>query len=237
MRGRRVLRLNLRGAGPGRKLATGYYHAGCALDLQDVLAGLTDEDIRHGVFAVGYSLGGNILLNLLGTALAGEHLVGAAVVSAPIEPREACRRIMAPRNALYHRWLLRRMKRDVLTSPGLAPAEHEAITEARSVYAFDDQWVAPRNGFRDAEDYYARTAGARHLESISVPTLLLHAMNDPWIPVRPYLERPQPASPHVEIVVARSGGHVGFHEHGQMETWHDRRIEDFLARLEGLDRG
>lgn len=237
LRGRRVLRLNLRGAGPGRKLATGYYHAGCAPDLQDVLAGLTDEDIRHGVFAVGYSLGGNILLNLLGSLPTGECLVGVAVVSAPIEPGEACQRIMAPRNALYHRWLLRRMKQDVLDSPRLAPAEREAIIEARSVYAFDHRWVAPRNGFRDAEDYYARTAGARQLASISVPTLLLHAMNDPWIPVRPYLELQQPASPHVEIVVARSGGHVGFHEHGHTETWHDRRIEDFLVRLEGRVRG
>lgn len=202
-----------------------------------MLAGLTDEDIRHGVFAVGYSLGGNILLNLLGSLPAGERLVGAAVVSAPIEPGEACQRIMAPRNALYHRWLLRRMKQDVLASPRLAPAEREAIIEARSVYAFDHRWVAPRNGFRDAEDYYARTAGARQLSSISVPTLLLHAMNDPWIPVRPYLELQRPASPHVEIVVARSGGHVGFHEHGHTETWHDRRIEDFLVRLKGRDRG
>lgn len=237
LRGRRVLRLNLRGAGSGRKLATGYYHAGCAPDLRDVLAGLTDEDTRHGVFTVGYSLGGNILLNLLGTALDAEHLVGAAVVSAPIEPSEACQRIMAPRNTLYHRWLLRRMKQDVLASPGLTPAEREAIIEARSVYAFDDQWVAPRNGFRDAEDYYARTAGARHLSSIVVPTLLLHAVNDPWIPVRPYVELRQPASPHVEIVVARSGGHLGFHEHGHLESWHDRSIDDFLVQLEGRVRG
>jgi hypothetical protein len=237
LRGRRVLRLNLRGAGPARKLASGYYHAGCAPDLQGVLAGLTDEDTRHGAFAVGYSLGGNILLNLLGSLATREHLVGAAVVSAPIEPREACQRIMAPRNALYHRWLLRRMKQDVLASPGLTPAERNAITEAPSVYAFDDQWVAPRNGFRDAEDYYALTAGAQHLASISVPTLLLHAMNDPWIPVRPYLELRLPASPLVEIVVARSGGHVGFHEYGHTETWHDRRIEDFLVQLEGRVRG
>lgn len=237
MRGRRVLRLNLRGAGPGRKLANGYYHAGCAPDLQNVLAGLSEEEGRNGVFAVGYSLGGNILLNLLGSLPTAERLIGAAVVSAPIEPREACQRIMALRNALYHRWLLRRMKKDVLASPGLAPAEREAITEARSVYAFDDRWVAPRNGFRDAEDYYARTAGARQLASISMPTLLLHAINDPWIPVRPYLELQQPASPHVEIVVARSGGHVGFHEHGHTETWHDRRIDNFLVPLEGRDRG
>jgi uncharacterized protein len=85
LRGRRVPRLNLRGAGPGRKLATGYYHAGCAPDLRDVLARLNEEDVRHGVFAVGYSLGGNILLNLLGSLATRERLVGAAVVSAPIE--------------------------------------------------------------------------------------------------------------------------------------------------------
>lgn len=233
LRGRTVLRLNLRGAGPSRRMAKGHYHAGCANDLRDVLAGLDDKETRHGVFPVGFSLGGNILLNLLG-ALSGEHrIVGAAVVSAPIEPSEACRRIMAPRNSLYHRWLVKQMKQEVLASHVLSSRERQIVASARSVLEFDDRWVAPRNGFRDAQDYYEQTAGARHLPFISVPTLILHARNDPWIPVRSYLEVVRSTASPVKIVIAGSGGHVGFHEHGHADVWHDRMIDAFLARLIG----
>lgn len=231
VRGRTVLRLNLRGAGAGKDVATGYYHAGRASDIRDVLSGLDRERIRHGVFPVGFSLGGNILLNLIGDVEPGLPVIGAATVSAPIEPFEACRRIMAPRNVVYHRYLLRGMKRDVLVSGKLSDRERRAVATARSVYEFDDRWVAPRNGFRDARDYYERTAGARHIPRITVPTLMLHARNDPWIPSESYLRAAETAPSNVEIRVARSGGHVGFHESGHAETWHDRAIDGFLARI------
>jgi len=232
-RGRTVLRLNLRGAGPSRQVAKGYYHAGLASDIRDVLDSLEDAQVRHGVFAIGFSLGGNILLNLLGR-LEGKHrLIGAATVSAPIEPDQACERIMAPRNALYHRFLLTRMKRDVLPSPALSEEERRNIQRADSVFAFDDIWVAPRNGFSDAHDYYARTAGARVVGAIAVPTLMLHARNDPWIPTDPYLALQGRDLPNVTILVARSGGHLGFHERGHAETWHDRTIDAFIRDLMG----
>jgi len=180
---------------------------------------------------VGFSLGGNILLNLLAGLKPGHRIFGAATVSAPIEPLEACRRLMQPRNALYHRWLLKRMKQDVLALAELTSRERRDITNARSVYEFDDRWVAPRNGFRDAEDYYDRTAGACRIASISVPTLLLHAQNDPWIPVEPYLDLASSTASSVQVLVALSGGHVGFHERGHAETWHDRMIDVFLGGL------
>jgi predicted alpha/beta-fold hydrolase len=229
-RGRPVLRLNLRGAGTSRHLANGHYHAGSASDIQDVLNGLDYDSDQHAVFLVGFSLGGNILLNLLGRLKSQRRLIGAATVSAPIEPLDACKRIMEPRNALYHRFLLKRMKQDVLASAALSDRERQKIQRANSVYAFDDQWVAPRNGFHDAQDYYERTAGARLVGEITTPTLMLHASNDPWIPAQPYLVWKERALRHVEILLARSGGHVGFHERGRADTWHDRMIDAFIHR-------
>ena len=69
------------------------------------------------------------------------------------------------------------------------------------------------------------------MPGVTVPTLMLHASNDPWIPVQPYLSAQHEAGIYVKIVIARSGGHVGFHEHGYAETWHDRMIDTFLAGL------
>lgn len=234
-RGRSVLRLNLRGAGPGRDLARGYYHAGCADDLQAVLDGLDAALSQHGLFLIGYSLGGNILLNWLGRADARHPVIGAATVSAPIEPGQACRRILQPRNALYHHFLIRRMKRDVLASDGLLPVERRNIESARTIFEFDDRWVAPRNGFRGAKDYYARTAGAQFVPSIAVPTLMIHARNDPWIPDEPYLRLAESTPPPITLLLPGSGGHLGFHEQGHAETWHDRAIDRFLRDAAGSD--
>jgi predicted alpha/beta-fold hydrolase len=231
VRRRPVLRLNLRGAGSSGKLARGYYHAGCASDLQDVLDGLGADESANGVFAIGFSLGGNILLNLLARLNPQHGLIGAATVSAPIEPFEACRRLMASRNALYQRFLLRRMKRDVLSSAEVLHQERENIERSTTVYEFDDRFVAPRNGFVDARDYYEKTAGARHVKAIEAPTLMLHACNDPWIPVSSYRNLRSEPLGSVKLIIARSGGHVGFHEHGSSETWHDRKIDGFLKRL------
>ncbi|MBS0270971.1 MAG: alpha/beta fold hydrolase [Proteobacteria bacterium] len=231
VRGRAVLRLNLRGAGTSRCLSRGYYHAGAGSDVEDVLNSISPEQIPYGIFAIGFSLGGNILLNLLGRISPRQRLIGAAVVSAPIKPIEACQRIMARRNYLYQKFLLRRIKRDVLSSKALSARERQSIEGARSIYEFDDGWVAPRNGFHGARDYYERTAGSRYVNDIRIPTLMLHACNDPWIPVAPYLELQHRHFSCVEILIASGGGHVGFHERGFADTWHDRKIDDFLRKL------
>lgn len=232
-RGRPVLRLNLRGAGPGQGFARKYYFAGCYPDIQSVLAGLDPALTQNGVFLVGYSLGGNVLLNWLGRPQNAPFVIGAATVSAPIEPAEACARILKPRNALYHHFLIRRMKRDVLASCALSPVERQRVAGSRTIFEFDDQWVAPRNGFDGARDYYTRTAGAQFVGDIAIPTLMIHAENDPWIPPGPYRRVCEHRNPHVEVLLARSGGHLGFHGRGDSETWHDRMIDGFLRGLCG----
>lgn len=235
-RGRIVLRLNLRGAGPGQALSNNFYHAGCAPDVQSVLEGLDPSLTGNGVVLIGYSLGGNVLLNWLGRADAPPFVTGAATVSAPIEPAQACERILQPRNALYHHFLIQRMKRDVLASCALSPEERRTIADTHTVFEFDDRWVAPRNGFTGAEDYYTRTAGAQFVPNIAIPTLMIHAANDPWIPAEPYLHAGDRGNPNVEIRLARSGGHLGFHESGEREPWHDRMIDAFIRDL-GVTRG
>jgi predicted alpha/beta-fold hydrolase len=228
---RKVLRLNLRGAGPSRLTAKGYYYGGCVDDIRAVLEGLPAELCRNGIFAIGYSLGGNILINTLANRWVAKHLVGAATVSAPLRPAEAASRLMEPRNRLYHNSLLRRMKTETLSPHShLDPAEKSAVQNAQTIYDFDDCFTAPRNGYRNAPDYYSQTSGARFVHELAVPTLLIHARNDPWIPVAPYDECKSASTPNALIVITESGGHVGFHEKGFALTRHDRAIEAFLSQ-------
>jgi uncharacterized protein len=232
-RGRRVCRLNLRGSGPSRTTCRGYYHAGCARDLIDALEGLAAVVPADRVFIVGYSLGGNILLNLLSELRDDHAIIGGATVSAPIEPLQAAERLMHTRNFFYHRFLLRRMKKDVLhLRAELSEKEAAAVRRSRSVYEFDDVFTAPRNGFDGVEDYYRRTAGAAHARRVGVPLLMVHALNDPWIPAEPYRLLANNPPRFVEPVLVPSGGHVGFHGADCEEAWHDRRIEAFLAPLQ-----
>ncbi len=228
-RGRHVLRLNLRGAGPSRRTCRGHYHAGCAIDIRDALEALDSELSERGVCLIGYSLGGNILINLLANHSEGLPIRGAVTVSAPIEPVEAARRLLSPRNKIYHAWLLQRIKEES-TAPGadLSDSERTAIEQAKTIWEYDDRFIAPRNGFAGASDYYARTAGAQFVPSICTPTLLIHARNDPWIPADSYdaLEGQLPAN--VQMFLLNSGGHVGFHGNGHSETWHDRSVDAFL---------
>lgn len=233
--GHRVLRLNLRGAGRSRAQCRDGYHAGRSADFAAVLAALPGDLAADGVVAVGYSLGGNMLLKHVGERGAESGLAAAIAVSAPIDLAAASRRFRAPRNALYQRWLLGHMKAEALAPGGVAldARERQAIRDARSVYDFDDRYVAPRHGFAGAGDYYAQCSAAGFLAGVVTPTLMIHADNDPWIPLAAYRDTGRLGNPALRIVLTRGGGHVGFHGARAVAggRWHDGVIAAFLASV------
>ena len=173
-RGGRVLRLNLRGAGPSRSVCGQHYYAGRSQDLRTLLSVLPHELTRDGLVAVGYSLGGAMLLKYLGEEGGASPLAAAATVSAPIDLAVTCRHMMRPRNRIYHRYILDLMKVEA-TGEGaiVSAAERAAILGARTVWDYDDVFIAPRYGFASAEDYYERCRPTRFMAGIRVPTLVM----------------------------------------------------------------
>lgn len=229
-RGHAVLRLNVRGAGPSRPLCRFQYHAGRSADLAAALNALPAELRAGGLCLVGYSLGGNMLLKFLAEYGGVFPIRAAASVSAPLDLAAAAQRIAMRRNRVYHWNLLRAMKAEALAPAAeLAPSERLAITGARTIVEFDDRFVAPRNGFAGAADYYARCSAERFLPAIRVPTLIVHALDDPWIPPAVYRRVRWHAQPFLHRALAGAGGHVGFHAHGDRLPWHDRLIGLFFA--------
>ena len=237
-RGHPVLRLDLRGAGPSRERCRFQYHAGKTEDLRAALRSLVAQQpelAQHGLALVGYSLGGNLVLKFAGEGADELPLGAVASVSAPIDLAAACRRFLAPRNRVYHWNMMRRLRREA-TLPGaeLTAGEREAALGARTLYEFDDRFVAPRAGFASADEYYARCSALGFLDAIEVPTLALHALDDPWIPVRSYLDRSWQGV--ARCLVASGGGHVGFHARGDAAgdgCWHDRCIAQLLQTAFG----
>jgi predicted alpha/beta-fold hydrolase len=230
-RGYPVLRLNLRGAGPSRATARGHYHAGRSEDLRDALLALGPELTDRGLMLIGYSLGGNLLVKFLAEHGTEFPIQAAATVSVPIDLAATVREFMRPRNAVYHRWMLDRMKRDGLSGQ-LSLAERRTVEAARTVYAFDDGFVARRFGFGTAERYYADCSGLRFLGAVPVPTLLIHAQDDPWIPADAYLGFDWNENPRLTPLIPRRGGHCGFHAR-EGDTWHNRVMAAFFDEAGG----
>lgn len=225
-----VLRLSLRGAGPSRPLCRFQYHAGRSADLRDALLELPPELAMKGLLLVGYSLGGNMLLKFLAEQGRDFPVLAAGSVSAPIELAESSRRFLDRRNWLYHRWLLVRMKEETLAGPpdALSAAERRIVESVATVLEFDDRHVAPRNGFAGAADYYAKCSALDFLPAIEVPTLLIHAEDDPWIPAMSYRKAMQAGNDRLTCLLAPGGGHVGFHDASPV-AWHDRCLLQFFA--------
>jgi predicted alpha/beta-fold hydrolase len=228
--GHNVLRLNLRGAGPSRSLCKGQYYAGRSQDLREVLTLLPAELKAHGMIAIGYSLGGAMLLKYLGEEGEGAELRAAATVSAPIDLSVTCKWMQRTRNQIYHAYILGHMKSDA-TAPGaeLTPEERAGILRSRSVWEYDEFFIGPRHGFAGAEDYYEKNKPLRFLPGIRIPTLLIAAADDPWIPVSTYRGFDWNSNPALTPLLSSGGGHVGFYAADDKAAWSDRAIESFLA--------
>ncbi len=204
-----VLRLNLRGADPGRHLAGGTYAAKCNSDLIPVLVRareLCDElgtqcNCSNGalpLLGAGISLGGTMLLNAcldIRSPLisAGLVLDGLVCTSSPLDLAACSASIERPRNRLYQRWLLDRLVRQTLADPfGVTSQEKESlsgalqgITPIRSIRQFDSVITAPRWGYPDVDSYYSEASPLFALlkgPSELPPTLILQARDDPWVP-------------------------------------------------------
>jgi uncharacterized protein len=225
-----VLRLNLRGSGPSRPIAAGHYHAGRTEDLAQALRGLPAKLVRDGIVLLGQSLGGNLVLKFMGEGGHGLPVLGAVTVSAPIDLSGTCAKMLTRRNFFYERAMLHAMKREALAPAAvLSTAERAAIAAARNVFEFDDRFIAPLFGYRGAEDYYETNAAKHFLAGITQPTLILHALDDPWIPEACYRAIDWPRLPMIEAVLSPGGGHLGFHGKGSRVPWHDRVTASWLA--------
>lgn len=231
-RGHGVLRMNLRAAGSSAALCATPYSGKSWPDVLAMLDAIDSALTENGVFLIGYSMGGNILLNALPHVPSSVPCVGAATVSAPIDPAGASKRLMERRNRIYEKSLLGDMKDSHLALPfAKYEAMRDAIQNVRSIWEFDDNVTAPRLGLGGAQAYYDATAGKDHVGAVRVPLLMIHSEDDPWIPIAPYRALSPPANVAVEIT--KSGGHVGYHGKHGAQPWHDLRIAAFIDGITG----
>ena len=234
-------RLDLRGAGRTNGATQQMYHAGRTADVRTVLRALADtpEASRRSspptLGIVGFSLGGNVTLKLLGEPLEDLPVRAGVAVSTPLDLATGTEHLSHRMHGLYQRFLVSKLRSDTAHSGlALTPQERAAISRMRTITEFDDLITAKHNGWRDAAEYYAVNSSAQFLPQITVPTLVIHAMDDPMVPASSYraidwtaLE----ASTPVRRLITAHGGHVGFHEDGGRDLpWYvGRAVEHFDA--------
>ncbi len=209
------------------------YHSGDTGDLAYVLGLLRRRFPERRIGALGYSLGGNVLLKFLGESSDGVPSAAAAV-SVPYDLGAGADHIERGFGRLYRRYLVRRLQRKVRAKALALRGRVDVVRvlAARTFRAFDGTATAPLHGFRDAEEYYARSSSWRSLAKIRVPTLLVHALDDPFVPDSAVPSEATIASNGcLRSAVAARGGHVGFVAGSPWAPmfWAERRAARFLA--------
>jgi predicted alpha/beta-fold hydrolase len=159
-------------------------------------------------------------------------LRAAAAVSAPIDLRGTCRRLMRLRNTVYQRAVLVPMRKEAMAAIAeLTATERANIERARTLLSYDDGFTAARNGKADALEYYAECSAIDYLAGIRIPTLCLAALDDPWVPGSAYAGYNWGGNRYLTPLLTHSGGHVGFHGASGLQPWRDLAVGEFLRTV------
>ncbi len=229
--GWRVVRMDLRGAGVGIRLARRFYNAACTADLHAVIEYLLNAFPDAQLSVVAFSLGGNIALKY-----AGEYadrlplrLRGVAVLAPPID-LVRCSELIA-RYPFYDAFFVRHLTHQVAEHQRYFPDVPKVVFPRRMLLRdFDEVYTAPRWGFASALDYYRRASSLPWVESIRVPTFILAARDDPFVAVAPFEELRPPECVRLQIV--EQGGHMGFLGPDGMGgiRWAETQVIDWLGQ-------
>ncbi len=218
-----------------------FYHSGETSDFDFALRRIVAERPDTPIGLAGVSLGGNVLLKWLGERTNDETpglVRGAVAVSVPFDLARGCRYLSRGFSHVYERFFLRSLvakaRQKLVRHPDLF--DSAALDRVRTLWEFDDVVTAPVHGFRDALDYYRQSSSIHYLSRVRVPTLLLSAVDDPFLPpdVLDDVRSIARDNPSLEVEFVRRGGHVGFIS-GRV-PWRpvyyaEWRVGDFLARL------
>jgi predicted alpha/beta-fold hydrolase len=234
-----TLRTNIRTCGGTETLAETLYHSGLTEDLRAILAELRARDGLSEIYLAGFSLGGNQCLKLAGElgADAPRELRGVAAVSPSLDLSACAAAIERRANWLYNQRFVAALKRRMTRAAELYPERYDpaALRHVRTVRDFDTRYTAPHSGFRDADDYYARASALQFVGRISVPTLVVHAQDDPFVPYASFLHRSLRDNPRIVLLAPARGGHVGFvadaRRGAEDRFWAENRVVEFCRML------
>jgi len=235
--GLRSVLLHFRGSNAQANRLRRGYHSGVSDDLETLIRCLREREPDTPLSAVGYSLGGNVLLKWLGEKGGDSELRTAVAASVPFRLARCSQAINQGLSRVYNRFLMKRMRKSYrakFSARDDAPLPLEALDSLKSFHDFDNAITAPLHGFRNADDYYTRCSSIHFLKHIQTTTLILHALDDPFM-TADVVPTESEISDSIRLELSPRGGHVGFvggRWPWRPHWWLEQRISDHL--LENL---
>lgn len=232
--GMNVVRMNMRNCGGTEKLGPTLYHSGLSGDVAAIVKELISEEKLPRIALAGFSMGGNLVLKCAGEwgADPPRQVIAVCGISPAMDLGPSADALHLRSNVLYEAKFLWGLRRRFARKALLFPERYGSTRNRfmRSVREFDDKITAPLSGFRDANDYYFRAASARVIERITVPTLVVHAKDDPFIRVTPETRAKISANPNITFIETEHGGHCAFlaPPNGYDGRWAERTIVQFV---------
>jgi len=220
-----IVRMNMRNCGGTEALTPTLYHSGLSNDVLAVMNHFVAKYGLRSVSLIGYSMGGNLVLKVAGElgSDASDVLHSVIGVSPAVDLGPSADALHLPMNRLYEmkflRALLRRFRRKAILFP--RAYDRNRATGIHSLREFDDRITALYSGFSGADDYYHRAAAARVIDRIVVPTLILHALDDPFIRLTEKTRETIKANPHITLLESEHGGHCAFLSDSDEATGYD----------------
>ncbi|MGR5140788.1 hydrolase [Photobacterium sp. DNB23_23_1] len=210
------------------------YHSGETSDARFFIQWLRQQLPTQPFFAVGVSLGGNMLVNYLAESGARSEITAAQVISPPLDLAACSERIQQGFSKIYQQYLLGSMKRNlsrkISALPDAMPISHQDVEQLETLWQFDEFVTAPLHGFKNATDYYQRCSGLPRLYEVAIPLRVIHAEDDPFMTeaVIPTTSLP----PHIQYDLYPNGGHVGFVTGSwrQPDFWLERTVPEWFKQ-------
>lgn len=225
-----ILAWNYRGCSGEMNRQRRFYHSGATDDLDFVVQhGLSKQ--YNEIVLVGFSLGGNLTLKYLGEQKRDDRVMKSIVFSVPMDLYTSCQKISAPTNWMYSERFLKSLKKKILDKAALRDdLDTKALSSIKTLQDFDDQYTSLLHGYKNAIDYYTQCSSIRFVENIRVPSLIVNALNDPFLSPECYPVALLKQHPYVKIEIPERGGHVGFTQFGKKGLfWSEERALHFAT--------
>lgn len=228
-----VVAMNFRGCSGECNRRLRFYHSGDTGDLETVVAHVIARGAYTEMALIGFSLGGNVVLKYLGERgnRVRTEIRKAVAFSVPVDLAAGSARMSLPSNRIYMKRFLKMLHEKIRMKMEIMPGQldDDGYHTMRTFKEFDDRYTAPINGFRDAEDYWELSSSKPFLNDISVPTLLVNAADDPFLPEECFPVDQARANPSFYLEIPSHGGHTGFMAfNARKEYWSESRAVAFL---------
>ena len=228
-----VVAINYRGCGGEMNRNLRMYHSGATDDIHTVISHY--ESMYSSISLVGYSLGANMVLKYMGESAFDktQKIASAIAISAPCDLSAGSRVISKPSNYIYEKRFLMSLNQKLRAKAKMYPndIDLDKLRWVKTLKDFDDHFTGPIHGFKDAEEYYELNSSNRFISSISTPTMIINASNDPFLDANKFPVKQAQESEYVHLCMPKYGGHVGFMGLGLKYSWADMKALDFITNI------